>query len=124
MASAAESPGADWSQIVDLRPELRSHVRVLPQDFRGQRWYLLQDLSSGRYLRVDQNAWAFIGRLDGEKRVGDIHASLRGALSERAPEQDDVVVDDGQLADARAREVLKRGASKTAGADDRDPRGR
>jgi hypothetical protein len=28
-----------WQHVAELRPRLREHVRLLPQDYRGERWY-------------------------------------------------------------------------------------
>lgn len=69
-------PGSEnyefWLKIAPLRPRLRQHVRVLPQEYRGERWYLLHDESSGRYLRFDANAHQILGRMNGDLSIQEI----------------------------------------------------
>ena len=62
--------GPNWPLIAKLRPQLRKHARIYPQVYRGERWYILRDESSGRHLRVSASAYEFIGRLDGKSRSG------------------------------------------------------
>lgn len=74
-ASAQQSAGdiAElWRHVAALRPRLRHHVRLLNQEFRGERWYLLHDESSGLILRFDSLAHELIGRMDGDLTVREI----------------------------------------------------
>ena len=56
-----------WYRVAGVHPRLRSHVHVSRHVYRGQVWYLLQDQSSGRHHRVDEIAFQFIGRMDGQR---------------------------------------------------------
>jgi putative peptide zinc metalloprotease protein len=62
----------NWEQIAGLRPQLRQHVQTYPQDYRGERWYVLRDQSSGRHLRFNAIAYDFIASLDGGRSVQEI----------------------------------------------------
>jgi len=80
--SAVDSPvGDDWDAIAPLRLRLHQHILVHPQSYRGERWYVLRDSASGRFLRFNAPAWTIIGRLDGVQSMGEIH---QAALEEQA----------------------------------------
>jgi len=65
---------ASWYRVADLRPRLRSHVRIHRHHFRGQLWYVLQDRTSGRFVRFSPPAYLVISLMDGDlacTRLGD-----------------------------------------------------
>ncbi len=62
----------NWPMIAALTPALRQHIQLFPQHYRGERWYVLHDESSGRHLRFNASAHRFIGRLDGYRSVAHI----------------------------------------------------
>ncbi|MCB1723017.1 MAG: peptidase M50 [Gammaproteobacteria bacterium] len=110
MADFPDTPVRDaalWRQVADLRPRLRHGVEILVQDYRGERWYLLHDKASGRFLRFNTVAYEFLGRLDGDLSVQDIIVLANadaGALRVLTPE-DALQV----LAQLHAAEVLRGG---------------
>ncbi len=57
----------EWLRVADLYPKLRKHVNIYSHVYRGDRWYVLHDTSSGRHLRVNELARAFIVRLNGDR---------------------------------------------------------
>lgn len=76
------NPGAGARGFNDLahrRPRLRDAVRVYRHRYRGHRWYVLHDTASGRWQRVNAEAWRFVRLLDGERSLGEAAAS--GALA-------------------------------------------
>ncbi|HTS52726.1 MAG TPA: efflux RND transporter periplasmic adaptor subunit [Burkholderiales bacterium] len=89
-----------WYRVAGLHPRLRGHVRVSRHVYRGQIWYLLQDTSSGRHHRVDEAAFHFIGRMDGQRAVDEIWHALLNSLGDRAPTQDDSIEILCQLSDS------------------------
>ena len=100
------SQPSDWSLISKLRPQLHSHVRTFPQIYRGERWYVLRDESSGRHLRFNASAYEFIGRMNGLLTVQMIWDRIQASLEESALNQDDVIMILTQL---YAIEALKSG---------------
>ena len=79
-----------WPRIADLRPRLRQHIHLYPQTYRGERWYVLRDESSGHFLRFNAGAYAVIGRLDGEHTLEQIRAQLQEAAGAAAPDADEI----------------------------------
>lgn len=89
MVDEAQHP--NWSRIAKLHPQLREHVQFYPQDYRGERWYVLSDLSSRRQLRFNSAAYAFIARLDGELDVDTAWRRAVAAQGEAALDQDEAI---------------------------------
>lgn len=83
---------ANWSQVADLRPQLCQHVRTYPQEYRGERWYVLRDESNGRHLRFNAAAYDFIGHLDGDLSVQEIWDQMAKTVDANTLEQDDVLL--------------------------------
>ncbi len=88
----AGSQAANWSQVAGLQPQLRQHVRTYPQQFRGERWYVLRDESNGRHLRFNSAAYDFIGRLDGDLSVQQIWDLMALTLGDDNLEQEEVLL--------------------------------
>ncbi len=79
-----------WRYVADLRPQLRKDVEILAQDYRGERWYLLHDRTSGRFIRFNGASHEFLARLDGDLSVGEILETInqgRAQLEQLEPDQ-------------------------------------
>ena len=70
------------------------------QRTRGQAWYVLHNQATGRYHRVNAQAFELVGRLDGRLTVDEIWQALLKKLGDEAPTQHDVIRIMGQLTDA------------------------
>ncbi len=81
--AGSNPPGApNWPMITALTPALRQHIRLYPQVYRGERWYVLHDESTGQHLRFNASAYRFIGRLDGYHSVAHILDRLNSDASD------------------------------------------
>lgn len=89
-----------WYRISGLHPRLRQHVHVRMQTTRGQAWYVLHNQATGRFHRVNAQAYELVGRLDGRFTVDEIWQVLLTHLGDDAPSQHDVIRILGQLTDA------------------------
>ena len=96
-----------WQHVSRLRPSLRKHIRILVQEYRGERWYLLHDQSAGRFSRFNATAYRFLGRLDGDLTVQEILdlANYGQDPSEQMSEEDVLQV----FAQLQAAEALRGG---------------
>lgn len=74
-----------------MAPRLRSHIVANAHIFRGERWYILSDSTSGRHIRFNATAYEFIGRLDGERSVDEIHQEISTQLGDDAPDHQEIV---------------------------------
>ncbi len=101
-----------WSHVAHLRPRLRKDVRILVQDYRGERWYLLHDESGGRFLRFNPLAYEVLGRLDGDLSMQEIlDLANAGHGDDRPLDTEDVLQ---ILAQLHGAEVLRGGLPLSA----------
>jgi putative peptide zinc metalloprotease protein len=77
MTASLYSP--QWYRAARLCPRLRAQVRVQRQHWRDQRWYVLSDAATGRQHRINEAAYQFIGRCDGQRSVHEVWQALLDA---------------------------------------------
>lgn len=80
-----------WYRTATLRPVLRAQVRMHRHTYRGQRWHVVQDLTTGQFLRFDALAYSAISLMDGVRTVDEIWHSLVREHADSAPSQDDLI---------------------------------
>ena len=93
-----------WYRVAELRPRLRSHVRIHRHHYRGELWYVLEDRVSRRMHRFNPAAYYLIGLMDGHRTVQEIWDSATSRFGDDAPTQDETIRLLGQL---HAAEVLQ-----------------
>jgi putative peptide zinc metalloprotease protein len=81
---------ANWFRVAAVRPRLRDHVRITRQHFRGDRWFVLEDLVENSVHRFAPAAQQAIGLMDGTHTLDEIWTSLE-ALGEERPTQDEMI---------------------------------
>ncbi|MEE8292477.1 MAG: hypothetical protein V3R80_13440, partial [Candidatus Tectomicrobia bacterium] len=82
---------ASWYRVAALRPRLRSHAHIHRHHYRGQLWYVLQDVAAQRYHRFSPAAYGLIGLMDGRRTVQEIWQEASSHLGDDAPTQDEVI---------------------------------
>jgi putative peptide zinc metalloprotease protein len=80
-----------WHNAAELRPSLLAHARIYPHTYRGQRWFVLQDATGGRYHRLSPGAYQMISRMDGRLTVQELWDDACKAGGDQIPTQDEVV---------------------------------
>ena len=101
---SAELYSPSWYRVAELRPRLRSHVRVHRHHYRGELWYVLEDRVSRRMHRFNAAAYYLIGLMDGQRTVQEIWDSAARRFGDDAPTQQETIQLLGQL---HAAEVLQ-----------------
>ncbi len=86
-----------WYRIADLRPRLLSGVNIRRQYFRGQLWYVLENPANSEYARIAENAYRFVGALDGRRTVAQVWQLCNEQLGDGAPTQGEAIQLLGQL---------------------------
>ena len=86
-----------WYRVADLHPRLLSGVRTYKQYFRGLMWYVLENPANNQYSRISDEAYRFIGMLDGRRTVSEAWRICNEQLADRAPTQGEVIQLLGQL---------------------------
>lgn len=80
-----------WYRVAGLKPRLRRHAHIHRHHYRGELWYVLQDLAGGRYYRFTPNAYQVIGLMDGRLTVQDLWEKAAERFGDEAPTQGEMV---------------------------------
>lgn len=80
-----------WYRVAALRPRLRRHAHIHRHQYRGELWYVLQDLASGRYYRFSPVAYQVIGLMDGRLTVQELWEKATVRFTDEAPTQGEMV---------------------------------
>jgi len=83
--------------VENLKPYIRSHTRFHRHTYRNERWYVLQDISSGRNHRFNSASYHIIGLMNGDRTVQEIWDAASTTLGDNAPSQDEMIQLLGQL---------------------------
>jgi len=93
-----------WSAIASLRPSLLPHIHVQRQLFRGAKWFVLSDQTTGKHMRVNEFAYQVIGRFDGGQTVESIYTLLQDRFDREGtdntydcPDRQEIIVMISQL---------------------------
>jgi putative peptide zinc metalloprotease protein len=86
-----------WYRVASLKPRIRAHARILRHSYRGEVWYVLQDVAAERAHRFTPAAYQFIGLMDGERNVQQLWDAVSAQLGDSAPTQEEVIRLLGQL---------------------------
>ena len=81
----------DWYRVANMRPRLRTGVRVSRQTVRGETWYVLSDPISGRHHRFNDIAYGLIGSCDGRASIDEIWTARVKVHGDDAPTQADTI---------------------------------
>lgn len=80
-----------WYRVAHLKPCIRSHGRFYRHLYRGQRWYILQDRTTGRCHRLNATAYHLAGLMNGERTTQQIWETAGEMLGDDAPTQDETI---------------------------------
>ena len=80
-----------WYRVAGLKPQIRQHAHIHRHNYRGQVWYILQDLASGRFYRFNPVAYQIIGLMDGRLTVQDLWEKASTRFGDEAPTQGEMV---------------------------------
>lgn len=82
---------SSWYRVAQLRPRLRAQAEIVRHVYRGERWYVLQDMASGRFLRLNPQAYRVVAQMDGQRTLEELWQAACLALGDEAPTQDEVL---------------------------------
>ncbi len=81
----------DWYRFANLRPRLRAHVKLHRQIIRGEPWHVVQDDQTGKYHRLNEKSYSFVGHMDGRQTVQSLWERLCAQFPDNPPTQTDIV---------------------------------
>lgn len=82
---------ADWYRVAPLKPRLRGHVEVHRQLFRGDVWFILQDLHSGKYHRITPAANYILALMNGRRTMHEIWEAACLRFDDDPPTQSETI---------------------------------
>lgn len=91
MAEAAQTFSESWYRIASQRISLRPAIRVRRQNFRGQRWIILENPLSNQFFRLRPAAYEFVARLRPERTVEEVWKECMDRFPDEAPGQESVI---------------------------------
>lgn len=86
-----------WHRVAGLRMELRPHLRMHRQHYRGERWHVIEDPLNNKFHRLRPGAWDFVSRLNGGLTVEEVWQACLEHRPEDAPGQTEAIQLLGQL---------------------------
>jgi putative peptide zinc metalloprotease protein len=91
MVSDSATFSESWHRVAELRVSLRKALPIRKQMFRGETWYVLEDLFNNQYFRFRPEAYEFIARLKGDRTVARVWEECLAHNPDGAPGQSDVI---------------------------------
>ena len=87
----------NWYRAESTRPRLRSHARIHRHHYRGQLGYVLQDRTSGRFMRFSPAAYLVISLMNGQRTLQEIWDIACERLGDDVLTQDEMIALVAQL---------------------------
>jgi putative peptide zinc metalloprotease protein len=81
----------DWYRLAHLKPTLRRHVEVHVHNYRGDRWYVLQNHSTGQFRRIHPQAYLLVGLMDGVRTIEQIWELASDRLGDDLPSHEEIL---------------------------------
>ncbi|HEY1172066.1 MAG TPA: biotin/lipoyl-binding protein [Verrucomicrobiae bacterium] len=80
-----------WHRVAGQKIQLRPGVQVQRQQFRGERWIVLQNPLANQFFRLRPEAYEFVSRLCPDKTVEEVWQECLDRFPDTAPGQEAVV---------------------------------
>ena len=91
MAGNTETFSESWYRIASQRVALHPGVRIRRQNFRGERWYVIEHPYNNEFFRIRPAAYAFVARLTHDRTVEEAWKECLERYPDEAPGQAAVI---------------------------------
>lgn len=91
MAAPSRTFSESWYRVANQKICLRPVVHVRRQNFRGERWFVLENPFSNQYFRLRPDAYEFIVRLRPDRTVEQAWQECLARFPDTAPSQETVI---------------------------------
>jgi len=82
---------SSWHRVAGLRPRRAVTTQLHRHEYRGQRWYVLQNRATARTQLLSPAAHLLIGLMDGKRTVQEIWDEAAHQLGDDCPTQDETI---------------------------------
>ena len=91
MAEPTQTFSESWYRIASQRLSLRAGINARRQNFRGQRWIILENPFSNQFFRLQPAAYEFVARLRPDRTVEEVWKECMERFPDSAPGQEQVI---------------------------------
>src|SRR6267143_6338259 len=91
MAETQSTFSESWHRVANQRLCLRAWVRIGRQNFRGERWFVLENPLTNEFFRLTPAAYAFVVRHDPKRTVEEVWRECLEKFPDDAPGQEEVL---------------------------------
>jgi len=91
MADAPRTFSESWYRVANQRLCLRPDVKVRRQNYRGERWIVLENPFSNQFFRLRPAAYEFVARLRPDRTVEEVWQQCLDRHPDEAPGQESVI---------------------------------
>jgi len=81
----------NWYRVADAVPRLRSQARIFRHVYRDEVWHLVQDLGSGKFIRLNPVAYRVVSLMDGHRTLDEVWQRANTILADETPSQDEMI---------------------------------
>ena len=91
MSEVTQTFSESWYRIAGQRISLRPGIHARRQNFRGQRWIVLENPFSNQFFRLRPAAYEFVARLRADRTVEEVWKECLNRFPDEAPGQEAVI---------------------------------
>src|SRR5436190_4721226 len=91
MAEAPPTFSESWFRVANQRISLRPSVIMRRQNFRGERWIVLENSLNNQFFRMHPASYEFIARLRPDRTVEEVWRETLERFPNEAPGQEAVI---------------------------------
>ncbi len=91
MAETPQTFSESWYRIAEQRVALRPSIHVRRQNFRGERWIVVENPFSNQFFRLRPAAYEFVARLRADRTVEEVWKECLELFPDEAPGQEQVI---------------------------------
>ena len=77
--------------MLSVCPRLQPQIEICPQEYRGERWYLLRNTSNMSTIRFNGSAYAAIALMNGERSIENIAKRCASEYGSDAPTMEELL---------------------------------
>ncbi len=91
MAKSSPTFSESWYRVADQNIRLRTGIKVRRQNFRGERWFVLENPFSNQFFRLRPAAYEFVSRLSRNRTVEEVWKECLEVFPEESAGQEEVI---------------------------------
>src|SRR5215510_2107102 len=97
MADTPSTFSESWHRVANQRIALQPAARLRRQNFRGERWWVIENPFTNEFFRLTPAAYEFVARLHPQRTVDEVWRECLERFPDQAPGQGQVLELLGQL---------------------------